>query len=168
MKPRWIALLRAVNVGGTGKLPMSDLRALAIQQGLQIPQTYLASGNLIFDSVLPAPEIAARLSAGLPQHMGVSPGVVLRQGLAVAALLKDLPFADAPGNQVGIVFTDVPATQTDLAAKGQTTEGIALHAGHIVIHYPNGMGQSRLRLAAFDHGTQRNRNTVAALARMVE
>ena len=43
-----IALLRAVNVGGTGKLPMSELKALAEGLGLRDVSTYIQSGNLIF------------------------------------------------------------------------------------------------------------------------
>ena len=40
-----IALLRAVNVGGTGKLPMADLRAMAVTLGFDHPRTYIASGK---------------------------------------------------------------------------------------------------------------------------
>ena len=45
----FIALLRAVNVGGTGKLPMSDLAALCAQVGFERVRTYIASGNVVFD-----------------------------------------------------------------------------------------------------------------------
>ena len=43
----YVALLRAVNVGGTGKLPMADLRKLAGQLGFGDVRTYIASGNAI-------------------------------------------------------------------------------------------------------------------------
>jgi len=45
-----VALLRAVNVGGTGKLPMSELRRLCEGAGFSAVQTYIASGNVIFKS----------------------------------------------------------------------------------------------------------------------
>ena len=41
----WAALLRAVNVGGTNKLPMAELKALCEGVGLERVQTYIASGN---------------------------------------------------------------------------------------------------------------------------
>ena len=46
----YVALLRAVNVGGTGKLPMSDLKALCEKAGFGKVRTYIASGNVVFDS----------------------------------------------------------------------------------------------------------------------
>jgi len=44
----YIALLRAVNVGGTGKLPMEDLRALCAEAGFAKVRTFIASGNVVF------------------------------------------------------------------------------------------------------------------------
>ena len=46
----FIALLRAVNVGGTGKLAMSDLKAICEAAGCHSVRTYIASGNVVFDS----------------------------------------------------------------------------------------------------------------------
>lgn len=45
----YVALLRAVNVGGTGKMPMADLRALAEAAGLREVRTYIQSGNLVLN-----------------------------------------------------------------------------------------------------------------------
>jgi uncharacterized protein (DUF1697 family) len=47
---KYIALLRAVNVGGTGKLPMSDLKAMCEDAGFSKVQTFIASGNVVFES----------------------------------------------------------------------------------------------------------------------
>jgi uncharacterized protein (DUF1697 family) len=46
----YVALLRAVNVGGTGKLPMADLKAMCDAAGFVQVQTYIASGNVVFKS----------------------------------------------------------------------------------------------------------------------
>ena len=45
--PVFIALLRAVNVGGTGKLPMGDLKRLCEKAGFRNVRTYIASGNVV-------------------------------------------------------------------------------------------------------------------------
>ena len=45
----YAALLRAVNVGGTGKLPMADLRKLLEKLGFRNIATYIQSGNVIFE-----------------------------------------------------------------------------------------------------------------------
>ena len=53
----YVALLRAVNVGGTGKLPMADLRAICVAAGFEGVRTYIASGNVVFSSDLAAAEV---------------------------------------------------------------------------------------------------------------
>ena len=45
----YVALLRAVNVGGTGKLPMTQLKAMCEAAGFLSVQTYIASGNVVFN-----------------------------------------------------------------------------------------------------------------------
>ncbi len=47
---KFIALLRAVNVGGTGKLPMADLKSLCVDAGFEQVEIYIASGNVVFES----------------------------------------------------------------------------------------------------------------------
>jgi Protein of unknown function (DUF1697) len=47
---RYIALLRAVNVGGTGRLPMTELKAVCCDAGFARVETYIASGNVVFES----------------------------------------------------------------------------------------------------------------------
>ena len=49
---RQVALLRGINVGGNRKLPMAELKVLAAELGLNHPRTYVASGNLVFESGL--------------------------------------------------------------------------------------------------------------------
>ncbi len=60
-RPAYAALLRAVNVGGTGKLPMSDLARICENAGLHDIKTYLASGNVVFSSDTPVSAITDML-----------------------------------------------------------------------------------------------------------
>jgi uncharacterized protein (DUF1697 family) len=165
---RLAAFLRAVNVGGTGKLAMADLRALAGDLGFANVRTHLASGNLLFDTDLAPAEAAGRLDAALGDLMGSRPGIVVRDRARLDALLHGLPFADTPGSRLGILFLERDATAEDIAApRNRTSEALAVHAGHIVIRFSDGMGQSRLKIAAMDQGTMRNRNTVERIAGML-
>lgn len=162
--PRFVALLRAVNVGGTGKLPMSELRRICTDLGFRNVSTYLASGNAIFDADGSAAAVSDALDTALGRRMGKAPGVILRSPAEMADLIADLPFSGAEGARVGVLFLPGGATDAEVATlRGGETEAVALHRGHIVIHFPSGMGRSRLRGPAFDRGTLRNRNTVAAL-----
>jgi uncharacterized protein (DUF1697 family) len=61
----YIALLRAVNVGGTGKLPMTTLRAMCGEAGFSRVRTYIASGNVVFASPRPESQVKAVLEAAL-------------------------------------------------------------------------------------------------------
>ena len=70
MATTYIALLRAVNVSGTGKLPMADLKALCMAAGLLNVRTYIASGNVVFESKLSAAKVKAVLVSNLKTCMG--------------------------------------------------------------------------------------------------
>src|SRR5262249_38964880 len=89
---RYVALLRAVNVGGTGKLAMSDLRMLCREAGFTRVETYIASGNVIFASGAAAGSVQAKLEARLLAHAGRPIGVVLRTGAELAAVVEANPF----------------------------------------------------------------------------
>ena len=97
--PTHIALLRAVNVGGTGKLPMAGLRAMAGQIGFDNPRTYIASGNLVFESAMTADEARAALEAELEAYSGKPVGVIMRSPEAMQAVLDANPFPEAAGNR---------------------------------------------------------------------
>ena len=62
----FLALLRAVNVGGTGKLPMKDLRAMCTNAWFESVKIYIASGNVVFESGLGASRVQEILESALP------------------------------------------------------------------------------------------------------
>ena len=61
----YVALLRAVNVGGTGKLPMTELKSMCEAVGFKSVRTYIASGNVVFKSVKSEAQVKAALEAAL-------------------------------------------------------------------------------------------------------
>ncbi len=167
--PTHLALLRAVNVGGTGLLPMADLRALAEGLGFERVRTHLASGNLLVDSPLSADAVQARLSEALAQRQGRAVGVVMRNAADLARVLDDQPFRDAAPNRVLVSFLPGSVPADALATvRHQRDEEIALLAREVVVHYGSGMGSSKLRVPAAEAGTARNLNTVAALLRLMQ
>lgn len=168
----YIALLRAVNVGGTGKLPMSDLKLMCEDIGFQRVRTYIASGNVLFDSRLSAAKAKAALEARLFSYAGKSVGVVIRTVEEMAGVLAHNPFAEMPGNRVVAIFMDDVLTTAALSqATGQRDEKIAFgqnlrSAREIYVHYGDGIADSKLKIAAAKSGTARNMNTVAKLAEL--
>ncbi|QPF84740.1 DUF1697 domain-containing protein [Bradyrhizobium genosp. L] len=165
--PRYVALLRAVNVGGTGKLPMTELQAMCVEAGFDDVQTYIASGNVVFSSKLGAAKVKAALEKRLQAYAGKPVGVVVRAADEMAAVLKANPFPKAPPNTTVAIFLDEPPPKDALKAiKGQQDEEVRLGRREIYVAYGSGIGRSKLKIPAAINGTARNINTIAKLAEM--
>ncbi len=163
----FIALLRAVNVGGTGKLPMSDLKVMCEGIGLLQVRTYIASGNVVFVSKLSASRVKASLEASLAKYAGKPVGVHVRTAAEMAAVVAANPFPEAAPNRTVVIFLDEsPSADALEAVTGQKDEEIRLGLREIYVHYGEGMADSRLKIPAAKTGTARNMNTAAKLAAM--
>jgi uncharacterized protein (DUF1697 family) len=163
----FIALLRAVNVGGTGKLPMSELKAMCQSAGFRDARTYIASGNVVFRSDVGEGQIKALLEAELLRYAGKPVKVMVRSHAELRAVLADNPFTDAPGNRCLVIFLDeAPAPDTLERISGQTVERIALGSREIYVHHGEHMANSKLRIPTAETGTARNMNTVRKLVEL--
>jgi uncharacterized protein (DUF1697 family) len=163
----YVALLRAVNVGGTGKLPMSDLKAMCEEAGFAKVKTYIASGNVVFESNETEAEVAAVLDKKLMDYAGRAIGVMVRTGAEMKAVLDGNPFPDAQPNYTVAIFLNKPIPEDALNGMvAPDGEQARLGKREIYIYYPNGQGRSKLKLPAIRAGTARNINTVAKLAEM--
>jgi uncharacterized protein (DUF1697 family) len=163
--PVFIALLRAINVGGTGKLPMTDLRSLCENVGFRNVRTYIASGNVMAEWDGSEAEVKVVLEAELGAYAGKSVGVIVRTGAEMSKVVANNPFPDRAASQTVAIFLDLaPPPDVLDHVKGQANEEVRLGAREIYIHYPDGIGRSKLRIPAAADGTARNMNTVAKLA----
>jgi uncharacterized protein (DUF1697 family) len=163
----FVALLRAVNVGGTGKLPMKDLRSLCAEAGFTKVRTYIASGNVIFSCRKSEKQVKAALEASLEDYAGKKVGVFMRTAAEMAEVTANNPFPDVPANRVMAFFLDAPPPRDTLDhVTGRKDEQIALGIREIYVHYGEGMGKSKLKIPAAKAGTARNMNTVAKLAEL--
>ena len=160
----WVALLHAVNVGGTGKLAMTGLRRLCDEAGFRDARTWIASGNVVFDSDLCETDVVATLEAALERHAGKPIRVSLRSADELAAALAANPFADGAPNRVLAIFLPTPPPADAIGtAKHRRDERIALGRREIYVDYADGLGTSKLVIPAAKAGTARNMNTVAKL-----
>lgn len=163
----YIALLRAVNVGGTGKMPMADLKVICQELGFDRVQTYLASGNVVFRSGLSEGEIKTVLNARLQAYAGKPVNTLIRTAIEISDVLRRNPFAGEAGNRTVALFVDEPLARNVLEnVIGRKDERMILGVREIFIFYGEGMADSRLRIPGAEGGTARNMNTVAALAKM--
>jgi uncharacterized protein (DUF1697 family) len=165
--PFYIALLRAVNVGGTGKLPMTELKAMCVAEGYTDVQTYIASGNVVFSADKPEPAVKAALERRLQAYAGKPVAVIVRSAAEMATVLQENPFPGEPPNRTVAIFLDQPPPADALdGIQNRKDEKIALGKREIYVAYGSGMGDSRLKIPAAASGTARNMNTIAKLARM--
>jgi uncharacterized protein (DUF1697 family) len=164
---RYAALLRAVNVGGTGKLPMADLKRMGEEVGFEAVSTYIASGNLIFRSDYDESAVRKALEDKLEGYAGKRVAVHVRTAEELAAIVKRNPFPDCPPNRVvAMLIEGAPPADTLDRVTGHRGEEIALGAREIFIHYGEGQADSKLRIPAAADGTGRNMNTIAKLAEL--
>lgn len=163
----YVALLRAVNVGGTGKLPMAELRAMCEAVGLENVRTYIASGNVVFRSRKSEAAVKKALETALAEYAGKPVGVMVRTAAEMASVAAGNPFAGEPGNRVVAIFVDDTLAKDVLkAATGVQGEQMRVGLREIYVHYGDGMADSKLKIPAAAKGTARNLNTVAKLAAM--
>ena len=164
----YVALLRAVNVGGR-KLAMADLKRIADEAGLKKAKTFIASGNLVFASDKSEAQVSNLLAQRIGEHMKADVPVLVRTAVEMAKVAKDNPFADRDGSRVAAYFLEEPPREDVLEnARGVDDEELALRTREIYVHYPSGMAASKLRIPGMAGGTARNMNTVAKLAEMAK
>jgi len=163
----YIALLRAINVGGTGKLPMADLKQMCVEQGFARVETYIASGNVVFDCDLSSQMVQAKLEKRLAAYAGKAVGVFVRTTAEMRTVLSKNPFPDNdPKLTYSFFLNEKPHSSALDDIQGRDGEEVRLGRREIYVYYPKGMGQSRLRIRTATQGTARNLNTVARLVEM--
>jgi len=163
----YVALLRAVNVGGTGKLPMTELKAMCEAAGFEQVRTYIASGNVVFTSKLSEEQVRTAIEAPLEAYAGKPVGVLVRTAAEMADTLARNPFADRAANRTVAIFIDDPIPPDAIdAARNIKDEELRIGKREIYVFYGDGMADSRLIIPAGKAGTARNMNTIAKLAEM--
>ena len=164
----YVALLRAMNVAGTGKLPMAELKRIGEACGFGNVRTFIASGNLLFTSDLTEVEVQGRIEAKLEAFFGKPVPVFVRTAAELAATAAANPFDDdKPSRVMAHFIAEQPVAAMLAEARDVAGERIALGPRVIIVSYGEGIGKTRLKLPAVKHGTARNMNSVAKIAAML-
>lgn len=166
--PHYALFLRAVNVGGTGRLSMETLRAIATKIGGTNPQTYIASGNLALTYDGGADTLRRAMETALEDYAGKPIGVIVRQRHDLDALLDNMPFAaEDPARTLCLLTDDPIPADPILDARNLTSEQVLAGPGALYMFYPEGQGKSRLTLPQMKSGTARNANTIQRMRDML-
>ncbi len=176
---RYIALLRAVNVGGR-KVTMKELKQAVAKLGYEDARTLLASGNLVIDTKKTAEtKLEAALEGAIEKTFALFSEVMVRNPDEWSAIIKANPFAkkarDDPAHLVCIVCKDKPdakaidAWLTTFRDKCDNGEQLKVNGREIYVDYGESIGQSKLILPKkLVTGTARNWNTMLKLEAMLE
>lgn len=171
----YLALLRAVNLGGKTMIGMADLRALLAELGLAEPRSLLQSGNLLFrgEGRTPA-ELESLLSTETEGRLGLKTDFFVRTADEWDAVVASNPFpAEAesdPGHLVVMALKVAPeaAAVAALQAAIVGRETVRAVGRQAYLVYPDGIGESKLTIQRIEkllgtRGTGRNWNTTLKL-----
>jgi uncharacterized protein (DUF1697 family) len=167
----FVAWVRGINVGGRAKLSMATLRETASNLQLEHVQTYLQSGNLLFQA---APGrrrgLADELEVALHSSAGLDARVILRTKDELAKIVAGNPFlpGDLPGNKMHVAFlagTPKRDRIRSLDPNRSPPDEFQVRGKDIYLSYPGGSGRSKLTIDYFERSlalaaTARNWNTV--------
>jgi uncharacterized protein (DUF1697 family) len=179
--PTYVILLRAVNVGSTGKLPMADFRKLLAASGCTNVETYIQSGNAVVDAKCSAAALAKTVAVALEKYMGSPVPVLVRTRADLERVIAENPFAAeaaADGARVHAVFLSAapPAGKAAELVQIEKKYPARRDRFHVAgdtlyLHLPDGAAESKFTAQSVDRilgctGTARNWNTVVKLCQL--
>lgn len=168
---RWVALLRAVNLGARNKVPMAELRALLEEAGYGSVRTYIASGNVLLDGPRSAAALSAALEDLVADAFGVTTTAMLRKPRELAATVAAHPFGvDTSETHVAFLASrPSKAAAARLEEVDPGAERAVLAGAEVYLRLPRGVHSAGLSVARIESlldvpATLRNWRTVVALA----
>jgi uncharacterized protein (DUF1697 family) len=173
----YVALLRGINVGGSTKLPMAELREIVTGAGFGDVDTYIQSGNVVFSAGgRRFPDaVADQLQSAIAKRVSFKPQVVVRTRSQLRRLVDGNPFL-ARGEDEDVqhvaCFPSSVKPKVDLDLATYAPEEAQVRGNEVYFHLPLGVGRSKLAgdLARRHraNGTMRNWRTITKLLAMAD
>ena len=175
----YVALLRAVNVGGRNSLSMPKLRETLAGRGLEDVTTVLQSGNVLFTSSKAEAAVAKLVRDAIAEELGLEGAVVVRSAAEIATVAKKNPFAsrteERDAKSLHVAFLErapAKAAVAKLDPDRSPPDAFAVRGREVYLSYPNGSGRTKLNLSYLERvlgvqGTARNWRTVQRLAELL-
>jgi uncharacterized protein (DUF1697 family) len=185
--PSHVALLRGINVGGGGKVPMAELRELLTKLGYSDVKTYIQTGNIVFTpSHGDTGKLAAEIQDAIKSSFGVNTFAVVLTKAELATVIAANPYPDEPNPKWvhGVFLVDDPqqaqhervAGAVAAAARRGSRDEASIVGKTLYLHTPDGFGTSELakellmknRRDPLASGTARNWSTISKLLALCE
>jgi uncharacterized protein (DUF1697 family) len=175
--PRYVALLRGINVGGNTMIKMGDLRTMFEGLGFENVVSYINSGNLAFDvRKLSEERLAAKIEEAVEGHLGKPVQVMVREQKEFERILANNPFDGEYGShkEMHVLFLKEELSKENQKRLSETApagEHFAVSGREIYCHLPMGVADSYLGRGQFEKKlkiavTARNWRTVQKLAEL--
>ena len=171
-----VALLRGINVGGKAVLPMKELAAIFQTAGAASVQTYIQSGNVVFEAAEPEAVVAA-VTAEIARVYGYPGRIVLRSADELRRAYAGNPFAEAgaPVETLHVYFlADWPEAKVVKGLDAERSPGdcFVVKGREVFLQLPNGMARTKLTNVYFDSNlktvtTARNWKTMGKLVELI-
>lgn len=172
----YIALFRGINVGGKNILPMDDLTRELKALGLKNIQTYIQSGNVVFQTPKkPSDSLGEEIADRIESKKKFRPHVLILDHKAFEHAMQLNPFreGEADPKTLHLMFlADKPKTP-DMKAISElksATENFQLREKIFYLHAPDGIGRSKLAASVEKilavSATGRNWRTVVKLSEL--
>lgn len=173
----WIVLLKAINVSGTGKLPMAALRDILSQHGFEDVRTYIQSGNIILKTALSADRVTKIIADILRDSFELErvPLLLRPKDLREAILCNPFQDDDIEPKNIHIIFSNEVLSFDSISFQQYCLAGerAELINNFFYLHTPNGAGRSKA-MRAYDryfnaqHLTARNLNSCQKILALCE
>jgi uncharacterized protein (DUF1697 family) len=175
-----VSMLRGVNVGGHNKIKMDALRALYESLKLREAQSYVQSGNVVFQTdERDLVQLAKRIQKGIERTFGCCPEIILRTTSELREVVSRNPFAKRRDIEPAKLHVHFLAGDPGAEARANVLklktdpEELSIAGSELYIYFPNGAGKSKLSWPAVNKalklpGTARNWNSVTKLLEMAE
>jgi uncharacterized protein (DUF1697 family) len=171
--PRYVALLRGINIGPRNRVAMPVLREALDEAGFKDVQTYVQSGNVVLASRAKADTVRRKIERVIEESFGLEIAVVVRSSAELAAVARRNPLrkvaTDPKRYQVTFLSAKLPAkTVRELEEVAAAKEEVVVSGREVYAWHPVGVARSKLwtKLAGKTLGvtaTSRNWATVEAL-----
>lgn len=174
----YIAFLRAVNMAGHNSVRMKDLSNLFTNLGFSSVETYIQSGNVIFQTET-EDEYSGMIEKEILRATGFNITVILRTTDQLIEILSANPFADPEKfdrKRVAVLFlTNEPGEDIKMKMNELdfSPDKFVISGKEVYIFCPNGFGRSKLTTGIFEKKlgikcTARNLNTVNAILKIAK
>jgi len=176
--PIYVALLRGINIGPHKRMKMDELRASCEGLGFDRVQTFIQSGNVVFQAAkLASASISRKLEDRILKDCGFPVDVISRTREEMGKIIQNNPWVKERGidpARLHVAFlSDVPTAGAIKKLESLTIKPDKVHAAgkEIYLYFPNGVSGSSLWKHPLDRVlavpvTMRNWNTVNSLYEM--